>query len=48
MEPGRSVLHLGGLQYELKRLLGGAVDVVTERNLKARIRNRILREAIPV
>jgi predicted nucleotidyltransferase len=48
MEPGRSLLDLGGLQYELERLLGCPVDVVTERGLKARIRDRVLREAVPV
>lgn len=48
MEPGRSLLDLGGLQYELERRFGRPVDVVTERGLKARIRDRILREAIPV
>lgn len=48
LEPGRSLLDLGGLQYELERLLGCRVDVVTERGLKARIRDRVLREAVPV
>ncbi len=48
MEPGRSLLDLGGLQYELERLLGCDVDVVTERGLKRRIRGRVLREAVPV
>ena len=48
MEPGRSLFDLGGLQYELEGLLGCRVDVVTERGLKARIRARVLREAIPV
>lgn len=48
MEPGRSLLDLGGLQYELERLLGCRVDVVTERGLKRRIRDRVLREALPV
>lgn len=48
MEPGRSLLDLGGLQFELERLLGRPVDVVTERGLKARIRDRVLREAMPV
>lgn len=46
MEPGRSLFDLGGLQYDLERLLGGPVDVVTERGLKARIRERVLREAV--
>ncbi|MCL6581286.1 MAG: nucleotidyltransferase family protein [Firmicutes bacterium] len=46
LEPGRSLLDLGGLQYELEKLLGRRVDVVTERGLKARIRERVLREAV--
>ena len=48
MEPGRSLLDLGGLQYELEQLLGRPVDVVTERGLKLRIRDRVLREAVPL
>lgn len=48
MEPGRSLFDLGGLQYELERFLGCSVDVVTERGLKARIRERVLREAVPL
>jgi uncharacterized protein len=48
LEAGRSLLDLGGLQFELVVLLGQPVDVVTERGLKARIRERVLREAIPV
>ena len=48
MEPGRSLFDLGGLQYELERLLGRPVDVVTERGLKPRIRDRVLQEAVPL
>jgi predicted nucleotidyltransferase len=48
MEPGRSLLDLGGLQYELEQLLGCSVDIVTERGLKARIRHRVLQEAVPL
>jgi uncharacterized protein len=48
LQSGRSLLDLGGLQFELEALLGCPVDVVTERGLKARIRARVLREAIPV
>ena len=48
MEPGRSLLDLGGLQYELEALLGCRVDVVTVRGLKPRIRERILREAVSI
>lgn len=48
MEPGRSLFDLGGLQYELEHFLGRPVDVVTERGLKARIRDRVLQEAVPL
>jgi uncharacterized protein len=48
LDAGRSLLDLGGLQMELEFLLGCRVDVVTVRGLKARIRDRVLREAMPV
>lgn len=48
MEPGRSLFDLGGLQYDLEQLLGRPVDVVTERALKPRIRDRVLQEAVPL
>ena len=48
MEPGRSLLDLGGLQVELETLLGRPVDVVTVRGLKPRIRNAVLRDTVPV
>ncbi len=48
MEPGRSLFDLGGFQYELEQLLGRPVDVTTERGLKVRIRDRVLREAVPL
>jgi len=48
METGRSLFDLGAIQYELQELLGRQVDIVTERGLKPRIRNRILAEAIPL
>lgn len=48
MEPGRSLFDLGGLQYELEQLLGRPVDVVTERGLKSRILDGVLREAVPI
>jgi len=46
MEPGRSLLDLGGLQYDLEQLLGCRIDVVTEQGLKARLREEILSEAV--
>lgn len=48
LEPGRSLFDLGGLLYELQALLGVDVDVVTVNGLRARIRDRVLREAIPL
>ena len=48
LDPGRSLPYLGGLQFELEALLGRPVDMVTERGLKARIRERAPREAVPV
>lgn len=46
MEPGRNLFDVGGLQYELERLLGVPVDVVTEGGIKVRIRDRVLHEAV--
>ena len=48
MEPGRSLLDLGGLLMDLQDLLGHNVDVVTESGLKPRIRRRVLEEAVPL
>jgi len=48
LEPGRSLLDPGGPRFELEALLGRPVDVVTERGLKPRLRERVLREAVPV
>ena len=48
LEPRRSLLNLGGLQMDLESLLGHRVDVVTARGLKARIRERVLQEAVLV
>ena len=46
LELGRSLFDLGGLQFELEALLGRRVDVATMRGLKARIRERVLRESV--
>jgi predicted nucleotidyltransferase len=48
LEPGRSLFDLGGLLMELQELFGCQVDVVTERGLRPRIRERVLREAVPL
>lgn len=46
--PGCSLFDLGGLLEDLKELLDCPVDLVTEDGLKPRLRERVLREAIPL
>jgi len=48
MEPGRSLFDMGGLLMDLQKLLGCQVDVVSVKGLKARIRDRVLKEAVPL
>jgi predicted nucleotidyltransferase len=48
MEPGRSLLDLGGLWSDLNALLEIRVDVFTEKTLKKRVRDRALKEAVPL
>ena len=48
LEPGRSLLDLGGLRMDLRDALGCEVDVVTEAGLRPRVRERVLREAAPL
>ena len=46
MEEGRSLVDHVALKQDLEDLLGQDVDVVTEKSLHPRIRERVLREAI--
>jgi hypothetical protein len=46
LEPGRSLLDLGGLLMDLQDLLGRKVDIVTEKGLHWYIRDKVLREAV--
>jgi len=48
LEPDRSLFDLSGLLIDLEAALHFQVDVVTERGLRARIRERVLREAAPL
>ncbi len=48
LELGRSLFDLGGLLIELQELIGCHVDLVTEQGLRPRIRERVLREAVPL
>jgi len=46
--PDRSLLDLGGFLTDLEDLLGRRVDVVTEKGLRTRLRDRVLQEAVPL
>jgi len=46
--PGCSLFDLGGLLEDLQDLLGCRVDLVTEDGLKPRLREHVLREAVPL
>jgi len=48
MERGRSLLDLGAFLMDLQDLLGCHVDILTEQGLKNRIRQRVLKDAIPL
>ena len=48
MEPGRSLLDHAALLLDLEELLGCKVDVLSEKGIKTRIRERVLREARPL
>jgi uncharacterized protein len=46
--PNRTPWFPGGLIIDLENLLGCKVDVITEKGLKKRIRDRVLQEAVPL
>lgn len=48
LEQGRTLLDLGALLMDLQDLLHRKVDVLTEAALHPGIRERVLREAIPL
>jgi predicted nucleotidyltransferase len=48
LEPGRSLLDLGGLLTDLREHLKCGVDVITPTTLKPRIREHVLRESQPL
>jgi uncharacterized protein len=48
LEEGRSLFDLGGLLMDLQNFLGCQVDVVTVPGLRKRIRERVLKEAVPL
>jgi len=48
MEPGRSLMDIGGLVMDLQDLLARRVDVVEPQGLHWYVRERILAEAVPL
>jgi predicted nucleotidyltransferase len=48
LEPGRTLFDLGGFLMDLQDLLGRKVDLVTEAALHWYIRDRVLKEAVPL
>jgi predicted nucleotidyltransferase/uncharacterized protein with HEPN domain len=48
VEPGRTLFDLSELLMDLQDLLGRNVDIVTEKGLNSRIRQRVLKEAVPL
>jgi predicted nucleotidyltransferase len=48
LEPGRSLLDLARLQRKLEHLRTVKVDVVSARGLRDRVRETVLRDALPL
>ena len=48
LEAGRGLLDHAALMLDLSDLLGCKVDVVTDRGIRPRIRDRVLLEAVPL
>ena len=48
MEKGRSLFDLGGLLMDLQDLLQHKVDLATEKGLRSRVREHVMKDAIPL
>ena len=48
LESNRSLFDLSGFAIDLETALDREVDVVTEKGLRGRVRERVLREAVPL
>ena len=46
--PQTTLMDIGAIRFELKKLLELEVDVLTPNGLPAKFRDRVLREAVPV
>ena len=43
-----TMMDIGAIRFELKKLLGLEVDVLTPNGLPTKIREQVLRESVPV
>lgn len=48
VSPGRSLFDMAGFALDVEQLLGVFTQVVTPQGLKARLRERVLAEALPI
>ncbi len=48
VEPGRTLFDLSEFLVALQNILGREIDIITEKNLNGRIRERVLKEAVPL
>lgn len=46
--PATTLMDIGAIRFELKKLLGLEVDVLTPNGLPAKFRDQVLREAVAV
>lgn len=46
--PSTTLMDIGAIRYELRKLLGVPVDVLTPKALPANFRDRVIEEAVPV
>ena len=48
LDPGRTLMDLGGLLMDLQELLEARVDVATEGMLRPKVRERVLADTVPL
>jgi len=46
--PETTLMDIGAIRYELRKLLGVPVDVITPKSLPVKFRERVLEEARPI
>lgn len=46
--PNTTLMDIGAIRYELRKLLGVPVDVLTPKALPANFRDRVIEEAMPI